>query len=314
MRSWRALTRRIPRSLPRDKADEGPLLDRQFLDQIEQLRLTDLGSVLAGLMGEHQGHSKTQAIEFADYRGYTPGDDFRQIDWNAYARLDELFVKASMTEENISLSLLLDCSRSMDWGQPNKLRYAKRLAAALGAIALLHYDTVRIYALGDGRAEPGTPLRGHEALPLLLRELESLPIAATTDLLHGIEDFRSMSEQTGAVVLLSDLLVTREQQTALRYLRADRARAAVLHLIDPREAEPTLGGLIELRDRETGQIAELTITSAVRQRYQERFEAWVHALEAQCTADGIRYVRVSTAVPPADLLVDVLRRHDLVQA
>lgn len=317
MRHWLPLARWLNRAAPTEaetsSAEEGDLLDRRFLAQIEQLRLADLGTVLAGLTGEHQGRSKTQAIEFADYRGYVPGDDFRQIDWNAYARLGELFVKSSVTEENTSLSLLIDCSRSMDWGRPNKLRYARRLAAALGVVALLHYDSVRVYALGDGRAEPGTPLSGQGALPLLLREIESLPVAATTNILPGIESFRSESEQQGVTVLISDLLVPENQEIALGYLAGDRSRAAVLHVVDPLEAEPAMNGLLELRDHETGQTMEITVTPSIRKRYMERFQAWTEALEARCKADQIRYIRIPTSVSPSDVMLDVVRRQGLVR-
>src|SRR5205823_5309997 len=135
MRAWRAPlgTVRAPAgrllaAAPPPDADAGPLLDEDVLRQIERLSLADRGALTDGLMGEHGGRRKTQAIEFADYRGYVPGDDFRLIDWNAYARLGELFVRTSLAQENVTLTLLLDCSRSMDWGRPNKLRYAKRLA------------------------------------------------------------------------------------------------------------------------------------------------------------------------------------------
>lgn len=313
MRVWDALTGRLPRLREERNVDEAnPLLDRHFLAQIESLRIAGLGAILAGLSGEHVGRSRTQAIEFADYRGYAPGDDFRQIDWNAYSRLGELFVKSSVAEENLILSLLIDRSRSMDWGTPNKLRYARRLAAALGAVALLHYDEVRVYALGDGEAVAGTPLRGHEGLPLLVRELEALSVAGSTDLLPAVEAFRGMGEPQGITVLLSDLMVPPAAERVLAYLGGGRTRATLLHILAPQEVDPPLGGPFELRDSETGAIAEITITPGVRQRYLDRFTSWSQAIEALSAAEDVRYIRATTDVPPADLLLGLIRQEGVI--
>lgn len=299
---------------PGADSGDGPLLDEAFLKSIERLSLGDLDTVLEGLTGEHAGRSKTQAIEFNDYRGYSPGDDLRQIDWNVYARLGELFVKTSLAEENISLCLLVDRSRSMDWGRPNKLWYAKRLAATLGAIALLHYDTVRVYGLGDGRAIAGTDLRGHNALPFLIRELEAMPVASTTGLVGAIEEYRRLSDLRGAVVLLSDFLVPSDQIAAVEFLAGGSGRAAVLQIVDEAEAMPPLSGAIELRDLESGERVEIVITPNIRRRYVDRFNARSQELAARAAARRVGYIRVPTAISPADLVLGALRREGLVRA
>jgi uncharacterized protein (DUF58 family) len=320
MPSWRALLGNLRAEVgslllstaPPPDADAGPLLDEDVLRQIERLSLAELGASTDGLTGEHGGRRKTQAIEFADYRGYVPGDDFRLIDWNAYARLGELFVRTSLAQENATLTLLLDCSRSMDWGRPNKLRYAKRLAAALGAVALLHHDTVRLCAIGDGLATLGAPLHGYRALSTVVEELEELPIATTTELRRGVEAYRRVCDHRGIVMLIGDLLVPADQEEAVRYLAGAGVTAAVLHVVDAAEAAPTLGGAVQLRDHETGDVVTLTVTPRLRRRYAARFAAWSQELSAYCAAHQVRYVRVPTAVPPAELVVGALRREGLV--
>ena len=320
MRPWRALLGTLRAqagslllsAAPPPDADAGPLLDEDVLRQIERLSLADLGALTDGLTGEHGGRRKTQAIEFADYRGYVPGDDFRLIDWNAYARLGELFVKTSVAQENVTLTLLLDCSRSMDWGRPNKLRYAKRLAAALGAVALLHHDTVRLCAIGDGLATLGAPLHGYRALSTFVEELEELPVATTTELRRGVEAYRRVCDHRGIVMLLSDLLVPADQEEAVSYLDGAGVTAAVLHIVDAAEAAPTLGGAVQLRDHETGDVVMLTVTPRLRRQYAARFAAWSQELSAYCAAHQVRYVRVPTTVSPAELVVGALRREGLV--
>ncbi|HWE63155.1 MAG TPA: DUF58 domain-containing protein [Chloroflexota bacterium] len=297
-----------------EAADVGPLLDEDALRQLNQLSLVSGNAITDWLLGEHSGRRKTQALEFEDYRGYVPGDDYRLIDWNAYARLGELFVKTSQTEESITLSLLLDCSRSMDWGHPNKLRYSKRLVALLGALALLQSDEVRLYALGDGAARPGAPLSGAGALQVLVDELEAMPVAATTDLRASLTAVREPADLRGVLVLVSDLLVPADQEDALGMLSAEGISASVLHIVDPAEALPDLDGALDLRDSESGAQLPITLTPALRRRYRERFEARAQAVAAFCASQDIHYIRVSTDVPPADLLAGAFLDEGVVQA
>jgi uncharacterized protein (DUF58 family) len=282
------------------------LLDEGFLRQIERLKLPDLGAVTDGLAGIHQGRRTAQAIEFSDYRRYVPGDDLRLIDWRAYARLGELFVKTSRAQESVTLTLLMDCSGSMDSGDPNKLLYAKSLAAALGAVALLRHDGVRLFAFAGGPMAVSPLLRGRRALHDLLAYLHGLSGMGTTDLLSAVLEHRHTSAQQGIVILLSDLLVPAEQQEALAALGGDGTIATVLHIVDPGDAAPGVRGAAELRDRESGETITVTITPALLQRYAEQLEARSQALAAYCLTHGVRYVRVATSVPPTELVLAAL--------
>ncbi len=312
---WQAL-RRLSRGAAQTSQldDDGPLLDDDLLRQIHLLSLASGDALTEWLMGEHDGLRKTQAIEFDDYRHYVPGDDLRLIDWNAYERLGELFVKTSRAPESVTVSLLLDCSRSMDWGRPNKLRYGKRLAAMLGALALLGGDRVRTYALGNGTAVPGSPLEGASALYSLVADLESQRVTGSLGLRHSLEAYAGDVEPRGMVVLISDLLLPAEEMAALPLLGTSGARTAVLHVVDPAEADPPLRGTFELRDRESGDMATVTITAGLRRRYIEQFEAHAQALDALCAANHMHYIRVDTVASPAELLAGVFYHEGVVQA
>src|SRR5919107_6118827 len=123
-------------------APSAPLLDPQFLAKLEQLELVSRKIFLGLMKGERRSKRKGQSVEFADYRNYVKGDDLRFLDWNLYARLDRLFLRLFMEEEDLHLYLLIDNSLSMDFGSPSKLRYAKQVAAALGFIGLVNMDRV----------------------------------------------------------------------------------------------------------------------------------------------------------------------------
>ena len=288
-----------------------PLLDEATLRQLVRMRIESGRSFTEWLGGEHEGRRKMHGLEFEDYRGYTAGDDFRLIDWNANARLGELFVKTSIAEEARSIALLVDCSRSMDWGTPNKLHYAKQLAAALGALALMHGDRVRVLGVGNGNVLPGAPLHGPGDLASLTAELEDLPVLTTTDFAGSIASFQEVSEPHGAVVLLSDLLAPLADIETLDLLGIPGRDVFAIHIIDPAEATPSLHGTVELRDRETGSTTIRTITPAVRRQYTERFRERSAAIAARLAARSIRYISSSTAVAPVDFIGDGLRSGGL---
>ncbi len=105
------------------------------------------------MKGERRSVRRGQSVEFADYRNYTHGDDLRQLDWNVYARLEKLFIKLFVEEEDVTVHVLVDAAASMDFGEPNKLDFARRAAAALAYLGLAHLDRVSVAFLADGRAQ-----------------------------------------------------------------------------------------------------------------------------------------------------------------
>src|SRR5579859_272174 len=138
-------------------ASDTPLLDPDFLARLEQLELVSRKIFLGHLHGERRSKRKGQSVEFADYRNYVVGDDLRFLDWNLYARLERLFIRLFMEEEDLHFSILIDNSLSMDFGTPTKLHYAKQIAAALGFIGLVNLDRVVVEAFNP---PPTPPLQG----------------------------------------------------------------------------------------------------------------------------------------------------------
>src|SRR6478736_6681337 len=125
------------------------LLDPSFMARLDQLDLVSRKLLAGKMKGERRSKRRGQSVEFADYRNYVVGDDLRFIDWNIYARLDKLFLKLFLEEEDLSLYILLDVSKSCDYGTPHKAMYLKRVAAALGYIGLVNYNRVHLTAMSD---------------------------------------------------------------------------------------------------------------------------------------------------------------------
>lgn len=256
------------------------------------------------LEGEHAGAIRAQFAEPTDYRSYQSGDDLRLIDWNAYARLDELFVRTSDAHEGLVLTLLVDCSRSMTVAGAAKLWHAKRLAAAFGVVALLHSDAVRVGAVAEGAARLLPVLSGRTAVGRLLDELEWLPAGGGTDLASSVRASRLDAAGPGFAVLITDLLAAdRDVGEAVDLLGP---AGTILHVVDPADADPLpgapYGSAMELRDAETGEVVTATLTPALRRRYLERFEGRRVELAGRCAHVGVRYVRADTTAPVTDLL------------
>src|SRR5437660_6266925 len=174
-----------------------PLLEPQFLARLEQLELVSRKIFLGRMKGERRSKRKGQSVEFADYRNYVVGDDLRFLDWNLYARLDRLFLRLFMEEEDLHFYVLIDSSLSMDFGNPSKLHYAKQIAAALGFIGLVNLDRVVIEAFNDRLTQSMPAVRGRRSLWRLLDFLQKLEPAGPSNLRESLKTFTMKSSGKG---------------------------------------------------------------------------------------------------------------------
>jgi len=158
-----------------------PLLEPALLRRLEALALQVRRSITGQVAGERRSRRYGRSVEFADFRSYTPGDDFRLIDWNAYARLDRFLLRLFVAEEELPLSVFVDLSGSMDWGTPDKALVARRLAGAVAYVALAALDRVRITVFAQAPTSGGAPYRGRRAAAELFQRLQSFPVGGTTD-------------------------------------------------------------------------------------------------------------------------------------
>ncbi len=265
------------------------------------------------MKGERRSKRKGQSVEFADFRNYVAGDDLRFIDWNTYARLDRLFLKMFLEEEDLHFYALVDASRSMDFGQPTKLQYAKQLAAALGFIGLVRADRVRIEALGAATARPGPTLRGRSSVWRMLDYLEQITPGDGAPLAHAVRDFCLRNKGQGVVVLISDLMDKAGYEDALRYLVARQMDTYVIQVLSQEELDPDLAGDLKLVDSEDGDVAEITVSAPLLKRYKETLNAFIGSVREFCGRRGMTYILAHNQLPPEQLVVNYLRRRGLVR-
>lgn len=323
-----------------------PLFEESFLYKLERLSVMSRRAMAGQLQGERRSPKRGQSVEFADFRPYSPGDDFRRIDWNAYARLDRFFLKLFVEEEDLTVHILVDASLSMDWGDPNKLAYALRVAGALGYIAMAGLDRVTVSILGKtsptGLGAPDqqpaaphyfSPHRGKASAQALFTFLQfHLPADQPSRLppsqpsaqpVAQIQSYAARTATPGPLILISDLfessLPTHQHsnpstfQSALNTLASKGFEVTLLHTLAADERQPELSGDLKLLDVEGGAEVEITADYDLLQRYINGLASWQNEWRAFCGARGMHYIPLETTLPLDELLFAWLRQYAVLK-
>lgn len=288
-----------------------PLFDSTFVRKLDRFALLTRRAMPGEMQGERRSPRRGSSVEFADFRAYVPGDDIRQIDWNMYARMERFFLKLFVAEEELTVHLLIDNTTSMNWGDPNKLLYAKRAAGAFGYIALAGLDRVTVTALG-GKAQQMPQVRGRRGALPLFDFLQKLPPGAGSDLLTTCRRYAQTARNTGPLMLCSDLM-DENWQEALRALTTRPFEITVMHVLAPQELRPQLDGDFRLIDSESGQAIEISADLAVLRQYDQHLQQWREQIESFCSGRGITYIPVDTSVPLEDFLLTNLRQRGVLR-
>ena len=298
----------------------GDLLSPDFMHQLDRLDILSRKLLRGSQQGERRTKKKGQSVELADYRNYVVGDDLRFVDWNLYARLDKLFIRLFMEEEDLSVSIVLDVTGSMDYGEPNKLDYAKKLCAALGYIALTHHNRTNLYTIADRVLESAQGMRGRRPIPQLLeflnRQQAIQPDAKQPgDLASALKALAIANPRPGVVIVVSDFWEKGEIGDALRYLAGDKRDTYLIHLLSPQELDPTKGGVVgdlRLTDMEDGNSAEVSVNPALLNKYKATLQAYCNHLKEQAHRRGLAYTMSSTDVPFETLVLKNFRQRGLL--
>lgn len=299
-----------PEQAPPSMTTTTELLPPDLARRLERLELVTRKVFRGRMKGERRSAKKGQSVEFADYRNYVAGDDLRSLDWNLYARLDKLIVKLFLEEEDLHFYTLIDASPSMAFGEPTKLEYAKRLAAALGFIGLIRADRVRVETLGGERSPA---LRGRRGVPRMVDFLNKIEPTESISLEEGVRQFCLRNAGKGVVVLLTDLMDKRGYEAAMRYLVAQRVDVYVIQVLSQAEIDPDVTGDLRLVDCEDADEAEVTVSAPLIARYKQTLESFTAGAQEFCGKRGMNYLLTSTERPVEELMTTWLRKRGLVR-
>jgi uncharacterized protein (DUF58 family) len=275
------------------------LVSSRLLERLGRLDLVARRAGAGGGVGERSAGRAGLGTIFHEHRTYTPGDDPRYVDWNAYRRMRSLHVKVYEHEENLDVHLLVDRSASMGSGDRSKLETGCSMAAMVGAVALARGDTVRVTALPArlGGMVETTVLRGRPSTRALVELLSGLETGVNAPLGTALREALPKMRRRGFVLLVTDFLeaggeVEAGWRRAVDYLRFMRVELTCLHMVSPFERDPGLAGPVRLRDVETNALLHVDVNDRRLELYRENFERWLRSIAAYLRQKDTRHMVV----------------------
>lgn len=302
-------------SPPRPKSIED-LLDARLIAQIERLDITSRKMFSGKLMGERRSKKRGQSVEFADHRPYVMGDDLRRIDWNIYGRLDRLFMKIFLEEEDLGLHVVIDSSASCDTGEPSKYLFMQKAAMALGYIGLVNMNRVAATTMGDAEGSVAgsiKDLRGRRRTQDLSRFICSIEPQGGYSFREAAERIALSRRGKGVMIIFSDFLFKDGYESGLRLLTGRGYDVICVQVLSPQEVDPPIAGDLRLKDVEDGDFAEVTIAAPLIKKYKATVAAYCQQLQEFCTQRDMGYVFAKSDLPIDLLLLDYLRRRGVLQ-
>ena len=298
------------------------LLTPELLRRLEQFQLLAARRAKSSARGERRSKARGQSVEFADYRNYSHGDDFRYLDWNLYGRLEKLFVKLYEEERELPVRIFLDASESMTFGEPRKFDFARQVAAAIGYVALCGFDRVSIIPFPDLPVLPENSseqamrgalraVRGKKSSMQFFRNLNSMTARGSADLNQALRRGALEAKQAGVAIVLSDFLDPAGYEAGLTALIGRGFQVNAVQILAPEELNPTTYGDLRLVDSETGSLQEVTFGKFRLKSYQQTVQNFIQRLREFCTPRGIGFFMAGSNTDLQDLLLKQLRAAEV---
>jgi uncharacterized protein (DUF58 family) len=284
--------------------------ENDFLKKLEYLRVMSKRAFAGQNRADRQTPKRGRGLEFADHRPYSSGDDFRLIDWKAYKRIGRLLLRLFDEERDLPIYLMLDCSKSM--AEPAKFDMARRIAAALCYIGLVHLDRLTLLPFGQGLGDESSPGRGKGRIFRVFEQLEKLEPAGPTDLRESFKEFASRPRQNGLTVIVSDFLDPGGFEAGLKILRSIGHDVYVVHIASQRDRDPGAFGDARFVDVETGELREVEVTPRLATAYAAAWDAHADHLAQFCGRYDIGYVRADVDQPFEDVILKTFRQGRFV--
>ena len=289
------------------------LLSPLQLQKLDAISLHARRAFTGASKGEKRSTKRGSSVEFADFRAYNAGDDIRRIDWNAYARFDKLYLKMFLEEEDLDLTLLIDASASMQFGDPPKLRAASQIAGALGYVGLSNFDRVSASYFGETLRTGFPPSRGKAAMGRLFRFLETGEPSGKADFPLVCKRLALQAKRSGIAVVISDFLFQDGYETGLKTLAARGFETTVVQLLSREELEPSLTGDFKLVDVEDGSMREVSVSASLLRAYKKNLDDYTENLRKFCLRYGMNYVLAPGDIPAEDIVGRMMRASGVVK-
>jgi len=289
------------------------LLDPVFMSRLDTLDVMSRKILQGKLQGERRSKRRGQSVEFADHRPYVAGDDLRFVDWNVYGRLEQLFLKLYLEEQDLTVHIVADASASMSFGEPSKELFIKKLTAALGYVSLVNNNRVTISFIADGVTVQLANMRGRNYLNNMAECLLTTECEGPSNFDDACRQLAAGRIGSGVMVVLSDFLFKEGYDSGLRRLIGRQYDLYAIQVLCPQELTPDLSGELKLIDIEDADAAEITVSAALSKYYKRNLTAYCNELKGFCTRRGAVYVLANSADSVESLVLNYLRRIRLLR-
>jgi uncharacterized protein (DUF58 family) len=303
------------------------LLTPELLRRLEQFQLLAARRAKSSARGERRSRARGQSVEFADYRNYVHGDDFRYLDWNLYGRLERLFLKLYEEERELPVRIFLDASESMTFGEPRKFDFARQVAAAIGYVALAGFDRVSVIPFPDlangAKSDPAVrtmelaargalrSVRGKKSAIQFFQNLGALSAGGPANLNQALRRGALQARHAGLAVVLSDFLDPEGYESGLNALVGRGFQVDLVQILAPDELSPTTFGDLRLVDSETGAQQEVTFGRFRLKAYRQTVQNFMQRLREFCQVRGINFFTASSNTDLQELLLKQLRQAEV---
>lgn len=268
------------------------LFDKDFFKRLQNININLNMRLSLGNKGGRKSNSKGTSLEFSDFREYTPGDDIRRIDWNAYARSEKLFIKLFMEEREAEFNFFIDSSKSMDFGEYKKSNEALKIIGALSYIILNNLDRVCVNLISSEGLRNIKSGAGKPLLQDLLRELSKIEFKGTNSIYSAIKDFRP--KRKGVSILISDFFHKESLEESIRYLVYKKQKVILIHVLSKEELYPTLNGNLNLLDSESDESVRVNLNPSILNIYERELLTFKEDINSIATKYGATYVPISS--------------------
>ena len=269
------------------------VFDGDFYRKLESISIKARMIMTEGAAGGRKSKAKGSSVEFSDFREYSPGDDFRRIDWNAYGRFDKLYLKVFMEEREALTNIFVDCSKSMDFGEKNKAVMALKLSAILAYLALNNLDRVCLNKVQGNTLFTSSSYMGKSAFSKALQFLDSSDFNGTTNLSDTIKkkDFKTR----GISIVISDFFTIGSTIDMIKYLSYKKQQIILIQVLNLEEVNPILGGQVRLIDSETREEVNITITPKLLNTYQLKLKSLQLGISEEVKKYGGRFIQINSS-------------------
>ena len=286
------------------------IFDSNFFKKLESISVKTRMSMTEGTAGGRKSKAKGSSVEISDFREYVPGDDYRRVDWNAYGRFDRLFLKLFMEEREALINIVVDCSKSMDFGLVKKGTVSLQIAAVLTYLGLTNLDRVCINKLKENSIAASSSFMGKSNFQSALNFLEATEFSGNTDLPLCIKKRELKSR--GISIVISDFFTSGSLEEMIKYLAYKKQHIIIIQILSDEEINPELSGQVRLVDSESKEEINITITPKLLKLYNNKLKAMKIKLKESVVKYGGNSIHVSSSESLDKIIFEYFAKEGII--